>query len=554
LFPNELGHGFLVVRGRLTLKDEQVFEMDPPRMMEAIAYAFKEGLDLDIFTRDEIKDSLQLVGDRFQKSKRTQNAFHSLIEAPDCGYKALELMHRLGLLQAYIPEFGRIGFQVQHDAYHAYTVDIHSLEAVGELARIRQGSPKGMTDLTSQVARELKHWGPLVLAVFLHDIGKGEVSGHAARGAKIVEGILSRLRVPKADQERILFLVREHLLLMDTALGRDLTEEKVIADLCRTVGSVERLNDLYLLTLSDVKATGPDLLTDWKDRLLRELYLKARHLLETGELVSPEASKKIDEAREQIFRGLKKQIDNMELERWVQSLPGRYLLTTPTEDLVDQVLMAREMVQAGEPVRVNHRSLKGYREVVVCTKDAPGLFSRICGVLVAHGINVLGARIHTWTNRIVMDTFQVEPLNGDAVMDSEKLERMSRDMAAVLEGTIDLNQLLTRKAPLSSMHQDRQPTMRAGVKIDNRASDFFSIVEVRGSDRFGLLFGLTRTLAELDLDIHLALINTQQGQVFDVFYVQDATGQKLWDDERLALMERELYRVLERIQETDRGD
>ena len=150
-----------------------------------------------------------------------------------------------------------------------------------------------------------------------------------------------------------------------------------------------------------------------------------------------------------------------------------------------------------------------------------------------------------------MDTFQVEPLNGDAVMDSEKLEQMSRDMAAVLEGTIDLNQLLTRRAPLSSMHQDRQPTMRAGVKIDNRASDFFSIVEVRGRDRVGLLFVLTRTLAELNLDIHLALINTQQGQVFDVFYVQDATGQKLWDDERLALLDRELYLALEQMEDTN---
>jgi [protein-PII] uridylyltransferase len=548
-FPEELGGEFFVARGRLTLLDERAFQLDPARIMEVLAYVHKEGLELDIFTRDEIKGSLHLVDDHFRKSPRARNAFLSMLEGQDCGHKALELMHRLGLLQAYIPEFGSICFQVQHDAYHAYTTDTHSLETVRELAAIRQKASNSPEDLSSRVAREVEGWSILSLAALLHDVGKGEGPGHAERGAAIVERILRRWRLPKSDRERVVFLVREHLLLMDTALGRDLTEEKVIADVCARVGSVNRLNDLYLLTLADLRGTGPELLTDWKDQLLRELYLKTRHLLETGEIASPEADKRVQEAGALLHAALKGRMTEEELERWIEGLPGRYLLTTPREDLADQSIMALEMIQAKESLRVAHRSRNGYREFVVCTWDAPALFSRICGVLVAHGINILGARIHTWSNGIVMDSFQVEPLGRQAPMDPHLLDRVARDLSSVLKGSIELDQLLAKMAPAPHVRPERHPAIPPQVRIDNHSSDFYTVVEVRAADRFGLLFSVTRTLAELKFDIHLALIDTRRGQVFDVFYVQEMDGQKVWNPERVAEMERGLYCSLERLNE-----
>jgi [protein-PII] uridylyltransferase len=544
--PDELGEGFLVVRGRLTLLDDGAFEADPPQMMEVLAYAHSKGLELDLFTRDQLKLSLHLVNERFRTSRRTREAFLSVLDSEDCGHAALALMHRLGLLQAYIPEFDRVSFQVQHDAYHAYTVDIHSLEAVAELGRMRGKRLTKGGDLPRQVARGLISWPPLALAVFLHDIGKGEGHGHAGRGAELVDGLLKRWRVPEADRQRVVFLVREHILLMDTALGRDLTEEKAIADFCRTVGSVERLNDLYLMTLADLKATGPDLITDWKDQLLRELYLKARRLLETGELVSPRATQRIHEAREVVLNALRDHLEGSEPERWVQRLPARYLLTTPQEDLVGQVLMALEMVGSQDRLRVRHRALEGYEEVLICTWDAPALFSRICGVLAASGFNILGARIHTWTNGLVMDSFQVEGLGGK--VDPDQVDRFSRDLAAVLDGKEALEHLLSQRAPASHLGGDRHPAMRPRVKIDNRTSDFYTIVEVRARDRFGFLFTVTRELANLGLSIHLALIDTRRGQVMDAFYVLETTGQKVSDKERLAALERALYQALERME------
>jgi [protein-PII] uridylyltransferase len=168
---------------------------------------------------------------------------------------------------------------------------------------------------------------------------------------------------------------------------------------------------------------------------------------------------------------------------------------------------------------------------------------------VTHGFNILGARIHTWANGVVMDTFQVESLEASGFsLDPELLERMRQDLAAVLEGKTDLKQLLSQRALPPLVRADRYPAMNPRLKIDNRSSDFYTVLELRANDRFGLLFAITTTLAELGLDIHLALIDTRRGQVVDVFYVQELTGQKLLEGERLALVEREIYRALERLE------
>lgn len=551
--PESLGCGFQVIRGRLTLVDEGAFSADPASLMEAISFAHCRGLALDLFTRDEIKASLHLVDAGWRRSRRVRDAFLEILDSQDCGYGALQLMHRLGLLQVYIPEFSKICFQVQHDAYHAYTVDVHSMETVRELALIRSQEESGQEpSLAKQVAGSIGSWRGLILAALLHDIGKGDGSGHAVRGAQLVRGILERWWMPQSEIEEVVFLVREHITLMDTALGRDLTEEKVVVDLCRVVGSLGRLDQLYLLTLADLRATGPDLLTQWKDQLLKELYLKARRILETGELVSPRSTSKVLEAREIVRSVLASRMSQETLDEWIEALPSRYLLTTPQELLPEQVLLAFTLVQEGNTVRLHARMWEDHQEILVCTRDAPGLFSRICGVMVAHGLNILGARIHTWGNGIAMDSFRVEPLGegSRAALDGFKVREMERDLASVLEGKLELQELMGRRAKAPMGSHRRYPAVRPRVRIDNQASDFYTVVEVRATDRFGLLFAITSALAGLELGVHVAIIDTRRGQVMDVFYVQDANGQKVWEESKLAATERTLYQALERLEES----
>lgn len=548
--PQELGSGFQVIRGRLTVVDEEVFEKDPPRLIEAIVYCHMKGIPLDLFTRDEIKSSLHLVDASFRRSRRVRDAFLSVLETHDCGHGALELMHRLGLLQAYIPEFQKICFEVQYDAYHAYTVDVHCLETVRELGELRKSMESKEDSTIVKAARAVDSWAPLALAGLLHDIGKGEGPGHAQRGAYLVEGILDRWWMPQKERERVIFLVREHVTMMDTALSRDLTEEKVVVDLCRLVGSIERLSELYLLTVADLKATGPDVLTQWKEQLLEELFLKAFKILEMGDLVSPELTTKVREAREHLRNVLSSQISEPELGEWIEALPSRYLTTTSPQKIVAQITMAKEMKEEGKVASLRYDLVEGRHEIVVCTWDRPGLFSSICGVILAHGFNITEARIHTWANAIAMDTFTVEPLGREAKepMDPGKIEEMERDLRAILEGTLSVKELLSRRIKSPMGAQRRYPQMRPRVKIDNRDSDFYTLVEIRATDRPGLLFAVTSALAKLELGVHVAIVDTRKGQVIDVFYVQDAGGQKVVEKEKLSAIEATVYGVLEKLE------
>jgi [protein-PII] uridylyltransferase len=550
LIPEELGKEFMVVGGRLTLIDDTALERDPPKIIEAISYAHRKGLELDLFTRDHIKASLHLVDEQLHRSRRARDAFLIMLDTQDCGYRALELMYRLGLLQAYLPEFRRIAFRVQHDAYHSYTVDIHSLETINELGKLRGSEPPVTGHTVKEAASEVRDWICLSLAALLHDVGKGEGMGHHERGARIADGLLRRWAVRKEFRQRVIWLIRNHLLLMDTALGRDLMEEKVIVDICREVKDVAHLSELYLLTLADLSATGPGVLTEWKGQLLRELYVKAKHLIQRGELVSDEAGQRAKRARERIVDAFRAKLNMRDLESWIQSLPERYLLATQPQEIVNHVGMAMEMEERGVPLLVSQKQKEGHEEILVCTRDAPGLFSKLCGVLVAHGLNILGARIHTWTNGIVMDTFQVEPLGGGEIQSQKEwLSRLERDFTAVLTGKTDIRELLSKRAPSLLLDTQRHPSIPPRILIDNHASDFYTIVEVRARDQFGLLYAITSTVSRLRLNIHLALVDTRKGQVFDVFYILDETGQKVWEEARLAELERELYRTLERIQE-----
>jgi len=548
--PQELGLGFQVMRGRLTVVDEKVFENDPPRLMEALSYSHRKGIPLDLFTRDEIKSSVHLVDANFRRSRRVRDAFLSILETGDCGYGALELMHRLGLLQAYIPEFQRICFEVQYDAYHAYTVDVHSLETVRELGAMRMEAEGSEDSSIAKAARAIQSWSSLVLAALLHDIGKGDGPGHAQRGAHLAEAIMDRWWMPQREKERVVFLVREHVTMMDTALSRDLTEEKVVVDLCRLVGSVERLSELYLLTIADLKATGPDVLTQWKEQLLEELYLKSYKILEMGDLVSPEMTTKVREMREYLRSSLSSQLSHDELEEWIEALPSRYLLTTSPERLLDQLTLAREMKEKGMAAYLKYHLVEDKHEILVCTWDRPGLFSSICAVMLAHGLNIVEARIHTWTNAVAMDTFTVEPLGAESrePMDPQKIAEMERDLRAILEGTLSVKELLSKRIrpPLGAHRAHSQ--IKPRVTIDNRASDFYTVVEIRAADRLGLLFAVTSALAKLELGVHVAIVDTRKGRVIDVFYVQDSGGQKILEKEKLSQIEATLYGVLERLE------
>ena len=267
-----LGEGFFVVRGELIVPDETVIDKNPFLLMKIFEYAQKQGVQLSVDAKSLVRRKLDLINDKFRRSKEVNSSFFNILRADKGVVETLRLMHHLEFLNHFIPEFERIHCKVQHDLYHVFTVDIHSLFCVEEIVSLWQGKHSAdLPDLTA-LAVEVQKRELLLLAVLLHDIGKGEGGGHAEKGADLCRTIARRMGLSKEDSERLDFLVRQHLVFAHIAQRRDLHDERMIIDFARQMESSENLKMLYLLSYADVKGVGPDVWNDWKKMLFQGAF------------------------------------------------------------------------------------------------------------------------------------------------------------------------------------------------------------------------------------------------------------------------------------------
>jgi [protein-PII] uridylyltransferase len=433
--------------------------------------------------------------------------------------------------------------RIQYDEYHVHPVDKHSLRTVQVLKDF--GSPgKDHEDslyrqIFAEVARpELLLWGGL-----FHDVGKS-VPGqdHARHGAELARKILGRLRFSAPDIDTIAFLIRDHLLLVNTATHRDLNDEKIVLQCARQIGDVDRLKMLYLLTVADSRATGPKAWNDWIAVLLKELFFKMFHILEKGELATPTAVNMVAMKRDELLQ-VAQFVSRDELGKLFEQMSPRYLHYTPVKEIVRHIELYRRLGEAESLLETHiHRGSK-YRTVTVCAKDRPGLFSRIAGVFTLNNLNILSAEIYTWRNGIALDIFKVSTPR-DLLREEDTWTRARDNLRAALKGELDLELALEEKLrayqaarPHTGLRPDR-------IVIDNRASDFFTVIEVYTHDFLGLLYKVTNALFRCGLNIWVAKIATKVDQVVDVFYVRDLDGQKVDSPEQVAAINDAIGRVL----------
>ena len=275
------------------IPDESVIDQNPARLMKIFEYAQKQGATLNIKVKSLIRRSLDLVNDKFRRSREVNASFVTILRSDKGVAETLRLMHHLDFLIRFIPEFERIYCKVQHDLYHIYTVDVHSLFAVEEIVRLRQGEFRKELPLLTSLANEVDKRELLLLAVMLHDIGKGEGGGHADIGADLIPTIARRMGLSREDSERLEFLVRNHILMAHIAQRRDLHDEKMVIQFARQMGKSENLKMLYLLTYADIRGVGPDVWTEWKALLLQELYEKVFKVLERGDFKLEASSERV---------------------------------------------------------------------------------------------------------------------------------------------------------------------------------------------------------------------------------------------------------------------
>lgn len=537
LRARDLGDGLTEINREIQVlpRNRRLFEDDPIRLLKIFWYALETGYPLSSGAQELIREHLHLIDDKFRQSSRALNFFLGILRESKGVAATLRLMHELGVLGAYIPEFGELTCLVQYDLYHKYTVDVHTLLALEYLESLDQ-APTYYAEEFRAIAAEFKRPEIIKLGILFHDIGKGEGRGHVARGAEMTERILNRMGLPDAEVAEVRFLVEQHLALAHIAQRRDLDDEPMLIEFARKVRDIERLKMLYLLTSLDIRAVGPEVWTEWKGSLLWELYIRTHTLLTRGIPEGVDELAKAAEIKQRLSQELREEFSLPVIEAHLEQVPVRYLLHVPAAKVAAHLRMI-EQLERGEEIAVQWKPypLIGHCEVTVCAFGRPGRFAQIVGTLTANRMNILSAQIFTRRDGLVLRTFHVDDGKGAAITDEEVWRNFERDLGQVLDGQADVGQLILSRQRdiLSRPAQKSETAPLTRVEFDNFVSETHTVIDVRTHDRVGLLYIISRVLRELGLDLSLAKITTDVEQVVDVFYVTERDGEKVRDELRM---------------------
>ncbi len=508
----------------------------PEGVLRAFADVARERGVMPAATLDRI--AAVPIPDTVEWTEGVRAAFLELLASGGEGVRALESLDRIGLLARYVPAWAAVRCRPQRDPYHRFSVDVHLLRALEAMSALLDGDPAD--PLVPEAVRAVRDTDAVRLGTLLHDIGKTGSPGHVAQGAAIAAATLEAMGLPIRTRELAAFLVTEHLLLADTATRRDLEDPELVHDVAARVGDPERLAALYLLTIADAAATGPLAWTPWRAALVRELVAKLQRVLERGEVDADSAARFAE--RVDAIRAALVAEDGSAVDGFLRRMPRSYLVGVPPEQVAQQFPVIAPPLGGNE---VRALAVAGSRPatsaLTVVAADRPGLLSSIAGALSLAGLSILTAQVFTTEDGTAVDVFEVE-----GVFEAEVSEGRWREFRGTLRKAVEGRLSLDARVEDKRRHY---PAPRAGVRVsvavDNDASDFFTVIEVGAADRIGLLFDITRTLAELRLDVHLAKVATYDGRVVDAFYVRDELGRRLEDPERIAELERALRARLE---------
>lgn len=531
-------------KGEITVDSATLFVNDPLSMVEVFVESCRLHRPLALDTKRLIREFLHLVDDKFRRSQRAMKAFLDIMNHENA-FETLDQMLEIGFLSALIPEFALIRDRVQYDNYHTYPVGRHMLQTLFHLKAL--GKERDLLLLAT--LNDLSDPEPLFLAGLFHDIGKTG-KDHALKGMAITRGVLKRMGYDKTKADDVLFLIKHHLLLAETATRRDLNDEKIIVQCAETVGTIDRLKMLYLLTWADGRATGPRAWNDWIANLVLELFFKILHTLERGELASPDAARRVKQTLQRVRAEIGDRMSPSELDPVFEAMSPRYLLERKPGEIAGHVLRFRALRPSvpDRPAEVFGLETRegfpqGTYEVTFLGRDRPGLFADLAGAMALHNINVLSAHIYTWRDGSVVDIFTVtSPL--DPMRSHEIWEKVEHDLRKTFSGALDLGERLREKARPSILSRRKNWHRQPEIKIDNQSSDFFTLIEVFAEDRIGLLYQITYALFHLGLDIRIAKIATKNDQAADVFYVRDLDGEKVMDRDKVAEIEKALLQSL----------
>ncbi|WP_083194069.1 [protein-PII] uridylyltransferase [Leisingera sp. JC1] len=531
--------GYKVVHNRLDVIDPKAFLQDRLNLLRLFEEALRTGMLIHPDAMRLVTANLHLIDEDMRNDKEARKLFLDLLLKHGNSERALRRMNELGVLSAFLPEFEPIVAMMQFNMYHSYTVDEHTIQVIANFAAIERGELEDELPLSSEILRKGLNRKVLMVAMLLHDIGKGREQDHSILGAQIARKVAPRLGLKPSECETVEWLVRYHLLMSDMAQKRDIADPRTVRDFAKAVQTVKRLDLLLLLTVCDIRGVGPDTWNNWKAALLRALYGQTRAALEGGmEALNREhrgvSAKKA--LREALPDWSKADLKTETARHYPPYWHGLHV--TAHVDFAEMLRDFTAKGNAGEVmIRLYPDEDRDATRACFVMEDHPGIFARIAGALALVGANVVDARSYTTKDGYVTDAFWIQDSEGHP-FDPIRLHRLKQMIEKTLKGEVITRDALKSRDKIKK--REKAFKVPTHITFDNEGSEIYTIIEVDTRDRPGLLYDLARTLASANVYIANAVIATYGEQVVDAFYVKDMFGLKYYAESKQRTLEKKL--------------
>jgi len=527
--------GYVIVHNRLALKDDTEFLADKLNLLRIFEEALRTGLLIHPDAMRLVTANLHLIDDDMRADKEATRIFLDLLLKHGNPERALRRMNELGVLSAFIPEFEPIVAMMQFNMYHSYTVDEHTIQVISSLAEIERSEREEELPLSSSIIKGGINRKVLYVALLLHDIGKGRDIDHSILGAQIARKVAPRLGLKPAECDTVEWLVRYHLLMSDVAQKRDLSDIRTIRGFANAVKSKERLDLLTVLTVCDIRGVGPDTWNNWKAVLLRNLYNETAIALDEG-VEAVNRGNRCNEARKALRDALS-DWSASELKKETGRHYDPYWQGLQTETQVTFARLLKDLNDDEIAIDLHLDEGRDATRACFALQDHPGIFSRLAGALALVGANVVDARTYTSKDGYATPVFWIQDGDGNP-FEASRLDRLKKTIMKTLRGEVKTTEALKSRDKIKKRERAfRVPTT---ITFDNEGSEIYTIIEVDTRDRPGLLFDLTRTMANSNVYIASAVIATYGEQVVDSFYVKDMFGLKFHSQSKQRTLEKRL--------------
>ncbi len=535
-----LKDGYTEVHGRLAIADEKAFLQDRLNLLRVFEEGLRTGLLIHPDAMRLVTANLNLIDDEFRADPKAKKLFLDLLLKHGNPERALRRMNELGVLSVFIPEFEPIVAMMQFNMYHHYTVDEHIIQCISHLAQIERSELIEELPVSSSILKEGVNRKVLYVALLLHDIGKGRDEDHSILGAQIARKVAPRLGLKPKEVDTVEWLVRYHLLMSDMAQKRDIADPRTVRDFAKAVQTRERLDLLLLLTVCDIRGVGPGTWNNWKASLLRALYRQTRRAMEGG-LEDLNREQRGSDAKRNLREALSDwDAKDLKIETSRHYPPYWQGLHVTAHEVFARLL--RDLKADEIAIDLHPDEDRDATRACFALADHPGIFSRLAGALALVGANVVDARTYTSKDGFATAVFWIQDAEGHPY-ESSRLPRLRQMIQKTLKGEVVARDAIKSRDKIKK--RERAFRVPTHITFDNEGSEIYTIIEVDTRDRPGLLYDLTRTLANNNVYINSAVIATFGEQVVDTFYVKDMFGLKFHSKAKQEALEKKLRQSIE---------